>query len=221
MHSFAPTCILFIINMVQTKTMGNASFELVPAVLETPEARHRLGPLFVTASEFGSPTLEESYLSKKEGRRPKDRSLSRGLTQISRAGNPKRRDLTATRQQGRLLEQRHSCETPRSRGVGTLGVAGPLTTSLRRLWFGGLLPPDNGGTSKKGGDPRTVHAKKGTRTPGWHRKEKEAQLPLVSEKRYSQISVGCMSAQRGGGPKTPVCEAATCRGNCWRVVDGQ
>ena len=28
-------------------------------------------------------------------------------------------------------------------------------------------------------------------------------LPLVSGKRYSQISVGCLSAQRGGGPKDP------------------
>ena len=58
---------------------------------------------------------------------------------------------------------------------------------------------------QKGGDPRAGHPTKGTtRTPGWHPEEKEAQLPLVSEKRYSQISVGCVSAQRRGGPRTPV-----------------
>ena len=35
--------------------------------------------------------------------------------------------------------------SPRSRGVGTPRVAGPLTTSLRGLWVSGLLPPGNGG----------------------------------------------------------------------------
>ena len=89
-------------------------------------------------------------------------------------------------------------------------------------------------TVPKGGDPRTDHAIKGTtRTPGWHPEEKEAQLPLVS-KRYSQTSVG--SAQKGGGPKTPVCEGegirgpwrcgatppcAGCRGNCWSFMGGR
>ena len=35
--------------------------------------------------------------------------------------------------QGRKLKQRHCFESPRSRGVGTSRVAGPLATSLRRL----------------------------------------------------------------------------------------
>jgi len=41
MQSFAPTCILFISNMVQAKTMGNASIESVPAVLR--HLRHGIG----------------------------------------------------------------------------------------------------------------------------------------------------------------------------------
>ena len=53
---------------------------------------------------------------------------------------------------------------------------------------------------KEGSDPRTVGTWKGTtRTPGCHPEETASQLPLVSGKRYSQISVGCLSAQRRGG----------------------
>ena len=64
------------------------------------------------------------------------------------------------RKQGRLLNQRHSFVTPRSRGVGTPCVAGPLTTSLRGLWVSGLLPRCNGGT-RKGGDPKTDQRRRG------------------------------------------------------------
>ena len=68
-------------------------------------------------------------------------------------------------------------------------------------------------TVPKGSDPRTGHPTKGTtRTTGWHPEEKEAQLPLVSEKRYSQISVGCVCAQMGGGPRTPVRQREGTRG---------
>ena len=41
MQNFAPTCILFISDMVQSKTMGNASIESVPGVLRHP--RHGIG----------------------------------------------------------------------------------------------------------------------------------------------------------------------------------
>ena len=51
--------------------------------------------------------------------------------------------------------------------MGTLGVAGPLTTSLRGLWVSGLLPPDNGGRYQSGGDPRTDQAKKGDDSDPW------------------------------------------------------
>ena len=67
MQSFAPTCILFISNMVQAKKRWATLYRVGTCRAETLEAQHRLGQLFETASEFGSPTLEESYLSKKEG----------------------------------------------------------------------------------------------------------------------------------------------------------
>ena len=62
MQSFAPTCILFISDMVQAKDDGQRLYRVGTCraeTPETPEARHRLGQLFETASEFGSPTLEE------------------------------------------------------------------------------------------------------------------------------------------------------------------
>ena len=71
---------------------------------------------------------------------------------------------------------------------------------------------------QKGGDPSTGHPTKGTtRTPGWHPEEKEAQLPLVSEKRYSQISVGCVSAQ--WSLRTPVRQREGTQGP-WRRCYG-
>ena len=67
--------------------------------------------------------------------------------------------------------------------------------------------------------------------PGWQPKETPSWLPLVSKKRYSQISAGSVSAHKGGGPKDPSVRrggtrdpgvaapltAAGCRGNCWRT----
>ena len=65
----------------------------------------------------------------------------------------------------------------------------------------------------KGGDPRTEQTWKGTtRTPGWQPEETEAQLPLVSEKTYSQTSVSCVRGQREGSPKTPLCEGERTQG---------
>ena len=41
--------------------MVQASFESVPSVLETLEARHRLGSCLKQRVNYGSPTLEESH----------------------------------------------------------------------------------------------------------------------------------------------------------------
>ena len=62
----------------------------------------------------------------------------------------------ATVREGRiwLPKQHHLSATPRSRGVGTLRVAGPLTTSLRGLWVSGILSPGNGGTSCRAATPK-------------------------------------------------------------------
>ena len=62
----------------------------------------------------------------------------------------------------------------------------------------------------KGGDAGTDHMTKGadSELPGWQRKETASQLPLVTsnchatDKRYSRNSVGGISAQEGGDPRT-------------------
>ena len=64
------------------------------------------------------------------------REVLRGSLTTS-AGNPKR-----------PFPNCHS-KTPRSRGVGTLRVTEPLTTSLRGLWVSGNPSPGNG-TERKG-----------------------------------------------------------------------
>ena len=155
--------------------------------------------------------------------------MTKGLTQISRAGNPKRRDLTAAIQQDRLLKQRQCFETPRSRGVGTLRVgrpAGYLPSGTVGQW-----PPATGQwwTELKGGDPRTDQTRKEmTWTPGRQPKETASQLPLVT-KRYSRMGEVASAHKREGdqgpkcakgrGPKDPGVTAplvaAGCRGNCW------
>ena len=92
---------------------------------------------------LGSPTLEGSYLGKTEGRRPKDRSCDKGVDSNLPGWQPKENCQSRVP----LLEQHHLFATPRSRGVGTLRVAGPLATSLRGLWVSGFLPLGNGGTN--------------------------------------------------------------------------
>ena len=159
-----------------------------------------------------------------EGRRPK--IIERGLTQISRAGNPKRPHPNC---QGRLLHQRHCSKTPRCRGVGTPSWAGPLTTSLRGLCVSGYLlramadraqgrRPDN----RPGGDDSD---------PGLASRRERGLNCHQTE--YSRTSVDCINAKRGGGPKTPLYEGqgpenpgvvapfavASCRGNCRHAVD--
>ena len=65
------------------------------------------------------------------------RDSLQGLPHLPRAGNPKR-----------PFPNCHS-KTPRSRGVGTLRVTEPLTTSLRGLWVSGNPSPGNGGRNEK------------------------------------------------------------------------
>ena len=160
------------------------------------------------------PTLEESTLSQK-GDDPKDRSDDKG--DDSDPGLASRRDcvpicLSSAGPTPKTTPERLSFETLRSRGVGTLGVAGPLATSLRGTV--GQWPPATWQwwTEQKGGDPRTDQAKEGTaRTPGWQPKETEAPLP-VATKRYSRSSVGVLhqgerppktpSVRKGGDPRT-------------------
>ena len=64
-------------------------------------------------------------------------------------------------------------------GWAPLVCAGPLTTSLRGLWVSGLLPPGNGGTCSRGGDPRTDQVTQGadSQLPGWQPKENASKLP--------------------------------------------
>ena len=82
----------------------------------------------------GRSTLEGSY------RRATTQGpiIERGLTQISRAGNPKRPHPNCQAGPNALSTTLFS--TPRCRGVGTPSWAGPLTTSLRGLWVSGYLP---------------------------------------------------------------------------------
>ena len=92
------------------------------------------------------------YESNQKGRRPKDRSVVwEAVSELP--GWQAKETASQLPMQGRVLNQRHSFETPRSRGVGTLGVAGPLTTSLRGLWVRGLLPPDNFGSYQSAATP--------------------------------------------------------------------
>ena len=143
MQSFAPTCILFISDMVPAKTMSNASIESVPAVLR--HLRHGIG-LDNCLKQRVSLAVPRWKRVTSARRAATQRPTSNKLDD-SDPGLATQRDSfpTAARKQGRLLCQRHSFVTPRSRWVGTLGVAGPLTTSLRGRWVSGLLPPDNGG----------------------------------------------------------------------------
>ena len=94
----------------------------------------------------------------------------RGLTQNSRAGNPKRCDLNCHSRADCFINAT-PLRRPVAVGWAPLVCAGPLTTSLRGLWVSGYCPVQ-WWTVQKGGDPGTDHAKKGTtRTPGWQPKE--------------------------------------------------
>ena len=77
-----------------------------------------LSSTYTSPSGFGNPTLEESYLGKEEGRRPEDRSLTKGADS-ELPGWQHKETASQLPKQGRLLNQRHSFDTPRSFGVGT------------------------------------------------------------------------------------------------------
>ena len=129
--------------------------------------------------------------------------MRKGLTQNSRAGNPKR-----------LLpncQSRAVCSidaTPSSRPGGhprcgrpadylPPGAVGQWPPATKQRW---IVP--------KGGDPRTGHLTKGTtRTPDWHPEEKAAHLP-------QRGTLGI--APRGGAPKTPLREREGTQGPCRR-----
>ena len=81
--------------------------------------------------------------------RPKNRPSDKG--DDSDPGLASRRDCVLTA---------NACR-PEAVGWAPLVCAGPLTTSLRGLWVSGLLPPGNGGTSSRGGDPRTDQVTQG------------------------------------------------------------
>ena len=91
--------------------------------------------------------------------------------------------------------------------------AGPLTTSLRGLWVGGLLPPCIGGT-RRGGDPKTDQVTQGELTHNSRAGNPKRTRPNFHEKRYSRTSVGI--APRGGAPKNPVYEGEVTQGPCRR-----
>ena len=107
------------------------------------------------------------------------------------AGNPKRSRPNC-----------HSSDEPTNRGVGTLGVVGPLTTSLQGLWVSGLLPPDNGGPYQTAATPEPTRRQMGL-TQNSRAGIPKRKRPNCQVKRYSRTSVG--SAQKGGDQKTPVC----------------
>ena len=113
----------------------------------------------------------------------------------------------------------NSSKRPEAVGWAPSVLAGPLATSLRGLWVSGLLPPGNGGTN--GGDPKTDQVAKGadSELPGWHPKEKSAQLPqkrgLSNQCGWRQYQKGTECA-KGRRPKNPGVAApltsATCSG---------
>ena len=107
--------------------------------------------------------------------------------------------------------------------------AGPLTTSLRRLWVSGYLP-------------RAMADREQGRRPENRPEGDDSDPGLASrregglnchKRRHSQTSVACINTKRGGSPKTPLCEGkgpenpgvvapfavAGCRGNRKRAVD--
>ena len=173
-------------------------------------------------------TLEESNLSKKEGRRPKDRSLTTGTTRTP-GWKPKETASQLTKQWPSALSTPllHDAQKPWS---GHPRWAAPLTTSLRGLWVSGLLPPGNGGSYQRAATLETAICRRGRLGP-W---------AGIRKRMRPHCHKMVLSYQRGfasgEGPKDPVSEgrrgpkdpgvvapltSAGCRGNCRRVVDGR
>ena len=134
-----------------------------------------------------------------------------------------RRDCVpnASLQQGRLLEQRHCLETPRSRGVGTPLSGRPA--DIPPSWVSGLLPPGKGGTSKRAATLEPTKRRRGRLGPRAGNPKRTR--PNCNAKRYSRTSAGSISAQKGRGPKDPGVAAplatAGCRGSRWCDTGGR
>ena len=103
--------------------------------------------------------------------------------------------------------------TPRSRGVGTLGVAGPLTTSLRGLWVSGLLPPENGGSYQRAATPRTGHLTKGDDSDPGLASRRERGPTATRFQKVLSYQRGCCT--KGRGQKKPLREREGTQGP-WR-----
>ena len=76
-----------------------------------------------------------------------------------------------------------------------------------------LPAPCNGGMSKRAATLEPAIRRRGRLGPrAGIPKRRRPNLPLVCERRYSQISVQCVGAQWGGGPRTPVRQREGTRG---------
>ena len=127
---------------------------------------------------------------------------------------------TAVRKQGRLLNQGHSFESPRSRGVGALGVAGPLTTSLRGLWVSGLLPPDNGGSYQRAASLEPATRRRGRLGPRAGNPEENLLPAWVLHQGPPKPHCVKGKAPKDPGIVAPLA-AAGCCGNCYYDTGGR
>ena len=163
------------------------------------------------------------------------RSLSLLMKQIVKVSMTQNSRMATQRESGlnwqsrvRLLKQRHLSATPRSRGVGTPRVPGPLATSLRGLWVSASCRRAMVDKAE-GRRPRTDHVTKGadSELPGWQPKETASQLP---QERGTLETAWVASVHKREGPQRPKCAkgrgpkdpdvaaplaAAGCLGNCW------
>ena len=147
-----------------------------------------------------------------------------GFTRISRVspGLASQRDRFLTAKQGRLLHQRHSFVTPRSREVGTPSWAGPLTTSLRGLWASGYLPR---AMADRARGRRPENRPRGDDSDPGLASRRESDLGNCHETDRSTLEPAWAASthSEGKGPENPgvvaPLAAAGCRGNRRRVVD--
>ena len=97
-----------------------------------------------------------------------------------------------------------SSATPRSRGVGTPCVAGPLTASLRGHSVSGLLPVGTGGTNEGAATLKPTQGAD-SKLPGWQPQRESGPNCHSSPRRGTLKSAwGSVCPQRGGAPRTPV-----------------
>ena len=136
----------------------------------------------------GSPTLEESY------RRATIQGpiRERGLTQISRTGNPKR--------------QLPNCQAgPTASSTPLLLDAQMPWSWAPSVWQARWLPPFGDCGSVASCHPQKPTRREGDDSDG-RAGDPEENEPHYHQKRYSRTSVDCINTKRDGGPKTPLCE---------------